>query len=124
MSNKILDDVIEYVGLQVDESDSVPMAFQSQLLLNTNSELSKLVQLGVIPVDRFTNDATANTVWSDVLIDEARLSMAKTYVKIGVRLVFDPPTSGTLMDALKNEKDECEWRALVAMEEIASEATP
>lgn len=124
MSNKILDDVLEYVGLQVDESDSTPGAFPSQILLNINSELSKLVQLGVIDVDQFTNDATASTTWADVLENEARLSMAKTYVKIGVRLVFDPPTSSTLMDALKREKDECEWRALVAKEEIAAEATP
>ena len=110
-SKSILTDVKEYLG-----SVEASTPFDSMLLLDIESEISKLIQLGVIEASAFTSSITAETKWSDVLPDEYRLSMAKTYVKLGVKLVFDPPTSSSLLDALKREKDECEWRAKVASE--------
>ena len=116
-SKKILKDIADYMGY-TDYlgilSDDDP--FHGMLEMHVNSELSKLVQLGVIPAYMFTEDVTTDTSWADVLPDEHRLSMAKTYVKIGVKLAFDPPTSSALLDSLRREKDECEWRAKVAME--------
>lgn len=118
MSKKILNDVAEFCGFQIDENEEETGPFTSQLLLNINSEISKLVQLGVVDQESFTEEVTSETTWADILSNESILSMAKTYVKIGVRLVFDPPTASALTDAYKNEKDECEWRALVAAEEL------
>lgn len=124
MSKKILADVAEFVGFQVDENEEEIGPFTSQLLLNINSEISKLVQLGVVPPEMFAEEVTSETTWADILPNESVLSMAKTYVKIGVRLIFDPPTSSALMDAYKNEKDECEWRAWFAAERLRDQKTP
>lgn len=110
-SKRILKDIADFLGFAEE-----PTPFDEMLIMHINSELSKLVQLGVIPSYMFDEDITSETKWEDVLPDEHRLSMVKTYVKIGVKLVFDPPTSSALLDSLKQEKDECGWRAKVAME--------
>ena len=110
-SKRILKDIADFLGFSEE-----PTPFDEMLIMHINSELSKLVQLGVIPAYMFAENITSETKWDEVLPDEVRLSMAKTYVKIGVKLVFDPPTSSALLNALKDEKDECEWRAKVAME--------
>ena len=112
MSKPILTDVAKFLGF-----DDNYAPFADMICMHINSEISKLVQLGVIDAAAGNIEIEDDTVlWSDILPDENRLSMAKTYVKLGVRLVWDPPTSSALLDALKAEKDECEWRAKVAME--------
>ena len=113
-SKSILIDVANYLGMVVAD-DITP--FNDMLCMSINSEISKLVQLGVISAaDADFEIVDSSTTWADILPDEHRLSMAKTYVKIGVKLLFDPPTSSALIEALQREKDECEWRAKVAME--------
>ena len=110
-SKRILKDIADFLGFAEE-----PTPFDNMLLMQIDSELSKLVQLGVIPAYMQAMPITPETKWDEVLPDEYRLSMAKTYVKIGVKLLFDPPTSSALIDSLRREKDECEWRANVAME--------
>jgi hypothetical protein len=36
--------------------------------------------------------------------------MVKSYVSMKVRLMFDPPTTGTLTDAINKQISELEWR--------------
>ena len=112
MAKSILTDVAEYLGFN---DEYAPFAKDICALINT--ELANLVQLGVIARADAIEITDDTTVWSDVLFDEAYLSMAKQYVRIGVKLAFDPPTSAALLDALTSTKDECGWRAKIAVEE-------
>lgn len=42
--------------------------------------------------------------------------MVKAYISVGVRLVFDPPASASVKEALQGYKDELEWRINVAVD--------
>lgn len=81
--------------------------FDADIILNINTVLNILTQMGVGPAEGFQiEDKTA--VWSD-FIDNKRLNMVKTYVYLKVRLIFDPP-SGTATEAINNQLKELEWR--------------
>lgn len=82
--------------------------FDGDIILQINSAFSALNQLGVGPANGFSI-TDKNSVWTD-FINDARLNFAKTYVQIKVKLVFDPPTSATLIESYKNQLDEITWR--------------
>lgn len=96
----------------VAESDT---SFDTDLILYTNAQLSVLPQLGVCETPFSISDESEE--WSDFLTegsDEAE--MIKSYIGVAVRLVFDPPASGSVKEALQNYKDELEWRINVAVD--------
>ena len=95
----------------VAESDT---SFDTDLILYTNAQLSVLPQLGVCDSAIAIEDASAE--WTDYFGDEDIIEMVKAYVGVSVRLVFDPPTSGSVKEALQNYKDELEWRINVAVD--------
>ena len=82
--------------------------FDPDIVLQINSAFSTLNQLGVGPEEGFSIE-DAYSVWSD-FIDDDRLNFAKTFVQLKVKLAFDPPTSGTLMDSYNRQLDELTWR--------------
>ena len=44
--------------------------------------------------------------------------MAKQYVFLYVRLIFDAPTNSTVLNYMKAEKEKLEWRLKVQAEEV------
>ena len=48
------------------------------------------------------------------------LNMCKTYVELKVRLYFDPPTLGTVLDKMQDQVNELEW-ILLSEEDVVSE---
>lgn len=96
----------------VAESDT---SFDTDLILYTNAQLGVLVQLGVC--DRPFTISGDTEEWSDFLEEGSdEIEMVKAYVGVGVRLVFDPPASGSVKEALQNYKDELEWRINAAVD--------
>lgn len=85
--------------------------FDPDIVLQINSAFSTLNQLGVGPEEGFSIE-DASSVWSD-FINDNRLNFAKTFVQIKVKLAFDPPASGTLMDSYNRQLDELTWRLSV-----------
>lgn len=90
-------------------------SYDVDLLIHINSIFSVLTQLGVGPKEGFQITGELET-WNDFLKDDPKLAMVKTYVYEKVRLVFDPPTSGPLLEALKADIKEFEWRCNVAVD--------
>ena len=88
--------------------------FDEDIILQINSAFSTLTQLGVGPVEGFSIEGSS-AVWSDFITDD-RLNFVKTFVQIKVKLAFDPPTSGVLMDSYKNQLDELTWRLSIVSE--------
>lgn len=83
--------------------------FDTDIMLHVNSALTILTQLGVGPPEGFL--ITGNTEnWSDFLPKGSRLEAAKTYVCLKVRLLFDPPQSGTVIECIERQIHELEWR--------------
>ena len=101
--------------LNVDESYT---AFDEDILMHINSVFSTLTQLGVGPATGFAiEDETAT--WDAFLGTDPRLNNVKTYVCLRVRMLFDPPTTSYLIDAMKEQIRELEFRMNVYREETA-----
>lgn len=89
--------------------------FDSDIIMHINSALFTLKQLGVGPSEGFTiSDKTA--AWTDFIKDIEKMEVVKSYVYLKVKLVFDPPASSAVMEAIKNQISEYEWRLNVEVE--------
>ena len=74
-----------------------------------------MTQLGVGPEEGFViKDKTA--IWTDFIQDDKRLEFVKTYIYLKVKLVFDPPLSSSVLDAMNRQINELEWRLNVAVD--------
>ena len=101
-------------------ADYVP--FEDDVITCINAELNVLNQVGVGVTGFQIVDATSK--WIDFLgSDETKFGMAKQYVKIKTRLIFDPPANSFVLDALKKQADEMIWRANVQAEGSFEEST-
>lgn len=105
ITESILLSVKEKLGITAEQT-----YFDSQLITSINTVLLILYQLGIGPSNGFSiRDNTA--VWSDFLgNNETLLGMVKEYVPLKVRMLFDPPTGSTVVDAVKSNITELEWR--------------
>lgn len=104
----ILDYVKKILGIQKDYTH-----FDPDIIYGINAAFGVLTQLGVGPEEGFMiSDNTAK--WNDFVSDTTRLSLIKEYVCLKTRLLFDPPTSSSLIDAINKSIAEYEWRLYVA----------
>lgn len=117
-SQSILTTVKKTLGLAEDYT-----FFDPDVILHINSSFGTLHQLGIGPVNGFEiEDNTA--VWSDFIGEDLTLSSVKQYIYYTVRLAFDPPTFGPLLDAIHEKIRELEWRLNVVREDQLLDATP
>jgi hypothetical protein len=109
MDNSILSDIKSLLGAgNID-------GFDDDILMHINSVLLVLRQLGIGPSAGIIIDRT--TTWSDLLEGkDDMLQSVKSYIYLKVRLNFDPPTSGAVMQAMKELISEYEWRLNVAVD--------
>lgn len=108
--DSILLSVKKWCGLPEDY-----LPFEDDVITCINTELNILNQVGVGVVGFQVSDATSK--WIDFLgTDEPKFGMAKQYVKIKTRLIFDPPSNSFVLDALKKQADELIWRSNVQAE--------
>ena len=96
------------LGIQSDYNH-----FDPDIIYGVNAAFAVLTQLGVGPAEGFIiSDDTSK--WSDFVTDKSRLSLIKEYVCLRTRLLFDPPSSSALIDAMNKTVAEYEWRLYVA----------
>ena len=107
--DSILNSVKKKLGIQEDYTH-----FDEDIIMDINSVFMVLNQLGVGPDEPFTIE-DEDAYWED-FIDNTRIEAVKSYMYMKVRLMFDPPTSGFLVESLKKQIDELEWRMLVQAE--------
>ena len=89
--------------------------FDADIIMHINTAFMILSQLGVGPQEGFSiSDASA--VWSDFLPDGSNLELVKSYMYLKVRLLFDPPQSSAVMDAINRSIGEFEFRLNVEAE--------
>lgn len=86
-------------------------AFDSDLLMHINTVFVELHQLGVGPDEVYMIEGDDET-WDDFSTDP-KVNMARSYMYLEVRLLFDPPTA-SLLAALEKKRDELAWRISVA----------
>lgn len=95
--------------------DSEDDTFNTDIMIHINTVFGILNQLGVGPEKAFSiSDATST--WSDFFGKDTNFEMVKSYMYLKVRLVFDPPSTASLMDAIKESIKELQWRITTAAE--------
>lgn len=106
MNESILLTIKKLLGI-----DASYAPFNMDVIIQINTALRAVNQLGIGTANfEITGD---QETWADFLGDnQAVFSLVKTYIYGKVRLVFDPPTSSSVMQALKEATDECEWRLI------------
>lgn len=93
------------VGLSLDEEDT---DFDKELITHINSAFFTLHQIGV--GDKPFVCTNEDQTWSDFLSDIEELETVKLYIIYKVRLLFDPPTSSYVLDEIRKQVEEMEWR--------------
>ena len=108
MTTKVLDNVKEMLGISSDDT-----AFDNELFLFVNMSLDRVNQVSEKNFTGTMKLSSVNDVWSTVFGEDPCESI-KTYIYINVKLLFDPPQSSYLLDALNRQKEELEFRIQVA----------
>ncbi len=84
--------------------------FDPTLIIHINSVFSVLRQIGCGPTEGYLIESGAND-WDEFLQNEPeKLQLVKTYMSMRVRQLFDPPTNGTVQQAVDRQVQELEWR--------------
>ena len=87
--------------------------FDPDIIMHINSVFMILNQLGVGPSEGFSIQ-DSNSVWPDFMPSGSNLEAVKSYMHLKVKLMFDPPSSSAVMDAINRTIAELEWRLNVA----------
>lgn len=111
MEESILNDIKKMLGI-IDPEYTV---FDADIMVSINAAIGILNQLGIGVEGFFLTDSTQ--IWSD-LLGESRLGfqLVKQYVYLKTKLVFDPPTSGFVLDSQQQLINELVYRLNVVYE--------
>lgn len=94
--------------------------FDADIIFHINSALMTLNQLGVGPADGFFVTTDEQT-WEGFLGESKKLEAVKSYIYLRVKLLFDPPANGTLVESINKQIAEFEWRLNVQAESKETE---
>lgn len=100
----ILDSVKKTLGI-----GSADDSFDQDIIMHINTVLANLVQMGVGPKEGFAISDNV-PVWEDFIGESPKMSQVQTYVYLKVKMLFDPPTSSTLLESTNRMASELEWR--------------
>lgn len=105
MEESILTSIKQMLGIEDEQTN-----FDVDIVFHINSVFSILTELGVGPTDGFRiRDKT--TTWDEFLTEnQPTLDLVKSYVYMKVKLIFDPPLSSAVVEAMKVSISEFEWR--------------
>lgn len=115
MDEPILNTVKSHLGIYNDDT-----SFDRVLITHINSVFSNLTQLGVGPAEGY-HLLDGTETWSQYPGISTDTESIRTYMCLKVALVFDPPQMGYLVDAIKEQIKELEWRLNVQVETVIEE---
>ncbi|NLD46392.1 MAG: hypothetical protein GX660_04235 [Clostridiaceae bacterium] len=100
----ILTSIKKLLGIVEEDTN-----FDTDITIHINTVLSILTQIGVGPSSGFSiTDKTA--VWTDFIGDLTTIEFVKSYVYLKVKLIFDPPLSSAVIEAINKTISELESR--------------
>lgn len=83
--------------------------FDPDIVMHINTVFMILTQLGVGPSEGFSiEDETSQ--WTDFVEDISKVEAVKSYMHLKVKLLFDPPLSSAVIEAINRSISELEWR--------------
>lgn len=108
--NSILTSIKKLLGIAENYTH-----FDADIIMHINSVFMTLNQLGVGPKEGYFIEDDSD-VWSDYISNDKLLHYIKTYIYSKVKLLFDPPQSSAVMDAIRNSISECEFRISIEVD--------
>ena len=104
MDESILTSIKKLLGITEDYQH-----FDQDLIMHINSVLMTLTQIGVGPVGGMliTDDSTT---WEEFAGEVTDLGGIQSYVYLKVKLLFDPPQTSSVTEAINRQINELEWR--------------
>ena len=111
--DSILDSIKKNLGIPLEETH-----FDGELTIHINSNISVLKQLGVGNPSFVVYDNS--DLWSEFIDIDDIIPMATMFVYLKTKLIFDPPLSGTVIDAFKTQIAETEWRIVERVKEVTT----
>lgn len=110
MDGSILEETKKALGISPDDS-----CFDLDVIIHINSALATLTQLGV-GLDKNFSVLGSDETWGDFVNQECQLNFIKNYVFLKTKMMFDPPGTSFVIEAIKNQISELEWRLLTREE--------
>lgn len=101
--DSILNTIKKMLGIDISYT-----AFDVDIIVCINTAFFILQQLNVGPTEGF-RIFDSSSVWDD-FSTRADIEAVKSYVYLKTRVQFDPPSSSFVLDAMKNQIQEYEWR--------------
>lgn len=102
--DSILDSIKKQLGIESDYE-----YYDQDIMLCINSAFAVLNQLGVGTKECFEIEDNT-TLWDCFSEDKGLLALVKQFVCAKVRLQFDPPLNGTIIELLNQTVKEMEFR--------------
>lgn len=106
----ILTSIKKLLGITAEDT-----SFDQDIIMHINTVFMVLQQLGVGPEEGYSI-SDENNNWDEFLPDQTKIEMVKSYMYLKVRLLFDPPSSTSVMEAINRSISEFEWRLNVAVD--------
>ena len=110
MNESILTSIKKLLGMTAEYT-----YFDTDIIIHINTVFMTLNQLGVGPSEGF-KIKDEKDVWNTFIKEDDKLEAVKTYIYLKVKLVFDPPLNGAVMEAMKQMINELEWRLNIQSE--------
>lgn len=105
VKESILNSVKKLLGIPIDFHE-----FDSDIIMNINAAIFALRQIGVGPEEGFTITGEGETYEDFLGPDNKEIPQVKMYLFYKTKLSFDPPTSGTVTECIKEFIREAECR--------------
>lgn len=102
--DSILLTIKKLIGMDADYN-----AFDIDIIVAINGSFMILNQLGVGPDEPFSITGVAET-WQDFSDGIGQIELVKNYIYLRTRLLFDPPSTGVLHEAIERQISEFEFR--------------
>lgn len=83
--------------------------FDQDIIMHINGCFMELQQLGVGPEEGFMI-LDKESIWSDFDDNVLLLNAIKPYIYLKVKLIFDPPSSASVIASFEKMVDKFEWR--------------
>ena len=107
----ILDTIKQLLGIPIEDE-----SFDTDINVYINTITPNLAQMGIGPKNGFIV-ISKDQLWSEY-VDSTIINLegVKQYIYLKVKLIFDPPTNSTTVQAINDSLKELEWRMMLAVE--------
>lgn len=110
MEESILTSIKKLLGIAEEYKQ-----FDADIIMHINSVFSILTQLGVGPSNGFSIQDEERK-WHDFIGEDNKIEMVKSYMHLKVKLIFDPPLSSAVKEAMSEMIKEFESRLNYAVD--------